>query len=659
MLSVSLKIGFLVLSILLMGLPLNNLLDLFCLTFLLLILGTSKFVAARKKNVLISFGILAFAIGLKSFLPSLRIEEGHNLFLYDQEQPSVFQTQLPSPVFNIMKNEFETYYPQNWNSKKTCSRINLLPEQAFAWSADGIFQSNKYSRVVSTINFNGINQLRLGAVNKGSYNYYGSNCDVDRKRLPYFTYYEFPDNAVGGTVSWKGKIIWIENGTHAVHESTEAQVKPITTAGTQLYGLGINSHEDLSLSFSPPLSLKIIEFFKQIIIFGSILIALYILRPAIRWSDIKIPFLSVLAGFITVLLYKNASLLLGLHPYDGGSDGLTYQGFGRIMTQNLLNGNYSEFLRGAESIFYFMPGQRYLNSLFFFLFGETNFGFVLAIFFFSILIYRLMKLLFPEKWSFYLFLAFAFVPMFWNMGFSLLLYVKEAFRGHAEIFGNGFFLYGLILLLSDVTQKTKRFNSTGFVAAFLFALSIILRPQLCVPVFVLFLFMFWKIAVQERSYKDFVVMSFGFLPILLLPLHNVYFGQKFVPLTSAAYIPENLWTPPTIYLQSFIELLTFHWNGDAIKQVISHLTKWNSVFEIYRLIPFTTMIYVVFRRTSDYWIRAIAASGLSMNMLLFFYIPTGRYSVLAWMMCFIVFMIVVQREILPALQRKREAFRPL
>ena len=65
-----------------------------------------------------------------------------------------------------------------------------------------------------------------------------------------------------------------------------------------------------------------------------------------------------------VIAVDDASFLGGERPFDGGDDGLFYDGIGRIIIQKFLAGDVYGALEGGEKIFYYGgPGLRYFRAL--------------------------------------------------------------------------------------------------------------------------------------------------------------------------------------------------------------------------------------------------------------------------------------------------------
>ena len=67
-------------------------------------------------------------------------------------------------------------------------------------------------------------------------------------------------------------------------------------------------------------------------------------------------------------------------PHGGGNDGLWHDGRGRAMAMFAGQGEIAEALQGAEAVYWFTPGMRYIRMVEKLIFGDTNhlYGLLLA-----------------------------------------------------------------------------------------------------------------------------------------------------------------------------------------------------------------------------------------------------------------------------------------
>ena len=386
-----------------------------------------------------------------------------------------------------------------------------------------------------------------------------------------------------------------------------------------------------------PIILKLSSILGLIFTTISIFISLGFLLKIDDLKKLILPITSVFFTLLTIYLMRK-NLLTGCSPYPGGGDGLTHEGFARIIIQLFLDGQYLEVLRGQESIFYFMPGLRYFKAIEKVIFGDTNYGYVLFGLFVPLIFLKFFRTVLCEKTSQILFFIFMLLPVFTCFGLSNHLYINEIDKGHAETLGYGLFLMAVTIGLGDRDQIRLR-QIIGM--NFLFSLAIIARPNLIIPAAVFCLFISYWMLKREGYTTTFLLLT-GLLPILLLPLHNWYFGHKLILLTSASSIPENLLTPPLTYLKATFELIRGGFSGQSIELVVKHLKAWNDWKYFFRLLPLASVLYSLFSSKVSDKARILAFTALSMQFVLMFYVPDGRYNYLAWTFTFVVFLMQVE-----------------
>ena len=173
------RIAALLLVILALGLPLN---DLF--RYGLLVIATITIlrgvIVLETRAWLTAVAVVLAAVLGSVLMPAPKIEEGHNVFIVDGRGGALEQG-LPADAFRLMLAEFDQTYPPEKRCEKNtggCWR-NVLPDRAFAYSADGLLDRPQMSRRVTGIGFSDPVWLRLGAINENQYNWYGSS-DIQR-----------------------------------------------------------------------------------------------------------------------------------------------------------------------------------------------------------------------------------------------------------------------------------------------------------------------------------------------------------------------------------------------------------------------------------------------------------------------------------------------
>jgi hypothetical protein len=146
----------------------------------------------------------------------------------------------------------------------------------------------------------------------------------------------------------------------------------------------------------------------------------------------------------------------------------------------------------------------------------------------------------------------------------------------------------------------------------------------------------------QKRWGEATRLAVGFAPLLLIPLHNWYFGHEFVPLTSSAFTPDNLTAPPSTYWAAIKEMGELNFSGDALARVLHQLSRWHDITDFYRVIAVLVVIWALLRTSSAPWLRGFALVTFSMQAFLLFYLPNGRYALLAWLLVFTIIVVEIE-----------------
>ena len=161
-----------------------------------------------------------------------------------------------------------------------------------------------------------------------------------------------------------------------------------------------------------------------------------------------------------------------MRPFDGGDDGLFYDGVGRIILQRLLSGDIAGFLQGGENVFYYGgPGLRYFRALEHIVFGESYLGYLTLVLLLPFLVYGLLRRFLPGRWPLASAIIFTAIPVGALFGTTFFQYAQWAGRGFADPAAYILFTAGLLVLV----RATGKFPA-AFSAALLFALAIFMKP---------------------------------------------------------------------------------------------------------------------------------------------------------------------------------------
>lgn len=631
-----------------LGLPLNTFADFATLLVVLLALvaGTVRrdvfFWAAAPVTV-------ALVVIMANALPRPDIEEGHNVFVYDGPG-GVFERALPPEVFQSLRDGFQTRYPKGVQAKAA--------DRPFAFSADAVFQTPKYSRVVHRIAFTSATDLRLGAINSWTYNVYWPEHGLERDALPYFVLYELPPTLADGALCWRGDVFWPTPDGHFTRERHEDMAcRTLSGETTRVYGVDIDPAHPLAMALHPPDLMAAASVFAPALrVMGALLVTFMLVR--VNRHALALPLLSVMAT-LAVIPLAVAGLRSGFafNPfsgfviYQGGNDGLTYASFAHDILAAASRGDWWAALRGGSDVFFFMPGQCYVFVTQLILFGDTAFGFLLWGLFLPLIVLALARRLLPEGWAVWLLIAFLVVPVFEAFGWWNFYFVRDLFKGFGEPFSYGLFMLGLIVALPRLGRAPTGEGWAWAAAGLALAAAVAIRPNLSPGAAVLLLASAFHLLRHGRV-GSLAALSAGFAPILLCPLHNWAFGHVFAPFVGATTIGYDLEASPADYLRALGDLVTFDWHTEVMARVGHKLRHWVAPYEVWRQVALVVAVWVAARRSSPLPLRALALIVLVQQVMLLIFLSGGRYGHLTWMLTLLLAAVVVHDDGLPWLTRR-------
>ena len=665
------KLAALVLALVAVGLPVNDL-----GTYALLLVATvvifSGEVSARGRAWAAAIAIVAIAVAAEFLLAPPRLEEGHNVFL-----PSpALERQLPVEVYRRLAGEFDAQYPPAVRCKSGsvgCWQDGGLPDSAFAFSADGIFHKSALSRSVTELDFSDPVWLRLGFINEHRYNWYTTAPDVhrdDRDRriwmglhrwhlaMPWFEMIRLPAAYVGGELCWRGDLMWEGAGEHfTLWPGDGCRTIEPADAGRRIVGIAIKP-ATLAMRLTPPWSVRV----QNIAVGGlAVLAVLAIVGVLVRFRirHLLLPAIVIVLAFLVIAI-DDASFLGGVRPFDGGDDGLFYDGVGRIILQKLLAGDVWGALEGGEKVFYYGgPGLRYFRALEHIVFGESYLGYLSLILLLPFLAHRLFRRFLPEPWPLALILLFVAIPLGMLFGTSFAQYVKWAARGFADPAAYILFVAGLVTVIgANVAGPSGKFFPALF-GALLLALGIAMKPIIA-PAAAVLLGGAGLAALNEKQWRRLAGLCIGTLPVFSMALHNWVFGHVFVLFSSNAGASDLLVMPPSAYAAVARELLSLDFGGGYAMRALTQVANWLSEpAESYWTIPLNAagvaiLAYVVLRgRRFDPWLRLIGAAALAQHAVALFYrADVARYHFLTWFLTMVVVMAFMHEVGIGWLQRR-------
>ena len=664
------KLAVLVLALAAVGLPINGLAG-YALVLAAAVVLFSGEVSARGRTWAVAVAIVAVAVAAQFLWAPPRIEEGHNVFLPDAP---VLQRGLPADVYREMAHEFDALYPPAVRCKPGstgCWQDEGRPDRLYAFSADGIWHKSAASRAVTSLDYSDPVWLRLGFINERHYNWYTAAPDVhraDRDRrfwaglqrwhlaMPWFEMVRLPESYVGGELCWRGEVMWEGADEHFTRwpDGGCRAVEP-ADAGRRVFGIAIKP-DTLAMRFTPPWPVRIYIIAADAL--GAIaVLAIVGLLVRFRIRRILLPAALILLA-LSVIAIDDGSILGGLRPFDGGDDGLFYDGVGRQILQQLLAGNVYEALRGGESVFYYGgPGLRYFRALEHIMFGESYLGYLSLILTLPFATLALFRRFLPERWSLVLIILFVAVPVGVLFGTSFVQYQKWAARGFADPAAYAFFIAGILPIVGTSMAGPDRNFMPAFFGALLLALAVFMKP-IVVPAAAVLLLGAGPAALYGRQWQRLAGLCIGFLPVFSMALHNWVYGHVFVLFSTNAGDPNLLVMPPSAYVEATRQL----WHGDfsGLVRVLRQVANWLSgPAESYATIPLNAagvaiLVYIVVRgRRFDPWLRLLGAAALAQLAVgLFYRGDVARYHLLSWFLTMLLVMVFLHEVGLGWLRRR-------
>jgi hypothetical protein len=666
------RLAALLLVVAALGLPINDLYR----YALLLLAAVAIFVGSVSREVtawLAAIAVVALTVIGRHLFPAPVIEEGHNVFIVDARNGAL-ERGLPAEAFRLMAAEFDAQYPPERRCDPRvfgCWRGNGFPERAYAFSADGIYDRPGHSRRVTDIDFADPVRLRLGFINEHQYNWTGDS-DLQRGKrqpriphllrpwrltMPFFVMYSFPADFVGSRLCWQGEVLWeTAPGQFARQLHREMSCRPIGAedVGRRLFGVSIST--PLAMKLEPTLALQLRRLVEPtLVVIGAGAVLLLLLRW--RGRQFSVPFLLIGLSLLVVVL-NDVSLIGGVRPFDGGDDGLVYEGHGRRIVQHLLAGNISAALEGNEKIYYYGgPGLRYFRALERLVFGDSFLGYLSLILALPCLVLAVFRRFLSDRAALALTLVFIAIPIGAIFGTTYYQYVKWVARGFADPAAATVFLTGLIVLVGRTPHGPDQRFAPALGAGLLFALALWLRPNLAPGAAVLLggagLHALW-----QGEYRRLAGMCIGFAPVFGMALHNWVFGGEFVLFSSNVATPGNLPTPPSVYLAALGDLVRLDLASESLWRVRRQLVRWLAgPSEFGLLAPLHLAAVIVVARMAlgrgyDPWLRLIAGAALALQPVAWFYPTTDRYHLLMWFLIAVVCAVWMRDEGLPWLRRR-------
>ena len=477
--------------------------------------------------------------------------------------------------------------------------------------------------------------------------------------MPWFEMIRIPAGYAGGTLCWRGTVMWeSENERFTRWPGEGCRAIEAVDSGRRIFGIAIVP-DTLAMRIDPPWTIWARQLLAGVLALGGLAgLVITLVRIQRQWTILP---LAAVGLSVLVIGIDDASFLGGVRPFDGGDDGLFYDGVGRAILQQLVNGDFAGFLQGGESVFYYGgPGLRYFRAIEHIFFGESYLGYLSLVLLFPFLVYRLFRRFLPDAWSLALTFVFIAIPVGGVFGTSFVHYAQLAARGFADPAAYILFVAGMLPIIGQPGQRRQ--FAPAFFGALLLALAIWMKP-IVAPAAAVLLGGAGVAALYLWQWPRFIGMSIGIVPVFLMTLHNWVFGHVFVLFSANAQHSDVLVMPPSAYAAAAREILSLDVHGAFLGRLVRQIANWlGGPAESFATIPLNAagvavLIYVVFRgRQFDPWLRLVGASALAQHAVALFYTAAiARYHFLSWFLTMVVVMVWLQQLGVVWVQRRYPA----
>jgi len=635
---------FIFLSVLLaIGLPITSIWEtllLFLSTSLIITIPELRTTSLFYKKTMKVFLLFLILLLLKHCFPILQINMGANLYMPTVKNESNEQReyqQLPDPVYHALKKKFAQYYPRShWHTHYlglSWQASLIKPSQTYSFSTESFWKHSNMSAYIHRIDFDSLETLRESFINNktktlGYYNWYAQSDPPSRQLTPFFIAFQFPQNSINSQLCWKGSVYWLD---HFIYHSN-LQCRSITSAEAKessfIYGVSFPEHDNLSMHLILSTKYKIFYFLRGFLSLLMICFLFFSLQfDRKHFTKILLIFLIILPQ-IFILSLKGSihqfSHFSETHVFSGGDDGLTYAGRGREIFYYLLHNQFLKALAGGAEVFSYMPLQRYCNAVFYFIFGESSLPSLFLLLSLFMLFYYYLDKICRALYSLPALLCLLIFIFLMHTYFSL------AVENMSASIAFPCFVGALCLLTNG--NKNQINHQHLFSVSFLFAIATMCRPNMLPAAIFILAYAHFNLSKQilplpPYKLKHYLCRSaLGFLPVLLIPLHNWYYGHVFVPLTNSAFIPENFSIPPKLYWIAGKNLIIGNFNTEALQSILLHFKKWFPDWEI--VFCFALCFWIMY---SSKWVslRILASAAILLQIQSLFWTATSRHLLLA------------------------------
>jgi len=522
----------------------------------------------------------------------------------NNENEQIYIDYFGKDKFSFIKNYYLKYAEKCYLNTYDCFQ-NKDIENIYL-STDQLFLNinNTYSRKVAEIDFSNLADSRMPFINSksGNVNHHRNFLKLD---TPYYVEYVNLENL--NSICFRGLayIKDVDNKSYGINQKEfkclNGKIKSITGFHLPDYHLQITSIN------KPPL-----KFFDETILLLFLIFLISNLNfDKITRKNLKLFIPVLISTFIIFYISRfdnwfNVFNLFSFYffGFEGG-DSLFYINTSYLIYQSLIDLNISEFLRGGEDTFFFTPGLRYFLFVNQFISGDFYYLYFFILFFLPKIFHKFLINQFGEKIGYYLTLSFLLLPFLHHIGFSYYQFIRHAYRLFPESLGYMFFIAGLTIFLNNFRQNYLKMN-------LLFAISVFLRPNLVLSIFVIMLVKTIHEKINIFNYKYMIPLILISLIYFFPLLHNLYFGNSFTLFTEYG---SNKLKLDSIYSQGLEFYINKHKLINSLFLILIFIPRVNVYLKIILITQYFTLFWF---ETLDryYWIYWIVSLNLLYDTLM-------------------------------------------
>ncbi len=470
----------------------------------------------NKINLGLLFGLI---ITFTLFNEKRDIIEKNGPLKINYENEKQYIKTLGSDKFYFIKKYFINELPDCYLDPLTCFQYKGIEENYLSPDQIIFNKDDSFSRKIAEINFTNLADSRMSFINSSSGNINRHN--VYKLETPFFVEYQnlrHLDNICFKGIAFVEPLNSNSFGVHhKIYKCLDRKIKSFTGFNLPKYNLQISSFEKSLLKY-----------------FDDFILSLFLILIVLNIDSIKITrqnlklFIPVLISIFIIFFISrfdnwfNVFNLFNFYffGFEGG-DGQYYVNLTNILYNSFSNFNILAFLRGGEDIFYYTPGQRYFMFVNQLISGDFYYFYFFLLFFLPKIFNNFLKKQFGEKAGYYLTLSFLLLPFLHHIGFSYYQFIRHAYRLFPEPMGYMFFISGLTIFFHSFEKNYLKMN-------LLFAISVFLRPNLIISVFLIVLFKTIQKRINIFHYKYLFALTLISI-IYLYPLsHNLFFGDSLI-----------------------------------------------------------------------------------------------------------------------------------